>query len=543
MKKITFIYLLFFTLFCSSLAVAQTRYLNPVFQPVKTDSFVEYAVNFSVLLGDDSPLPTGTENIPIGADTTITGEDTTITPILFNMPKLELDVYEPDGDTVAERPLIIYLHTGTFLPIIRNQGATGSRFDYATQAMCQQFAARGYVVANTDYRIGWNIYLPTEPERGASLMKAAYRGIQDTKAAIRYFRKTYEMGNPYGIDTSKIIICGQGTGGWIATCLNSVDKLAEIQLPKFLDPVTAIPLIDTSLFGDWFGYGGNDSLNIENHKGYSSDHDMILNMGGAIGDLSWLEAGDKPMAAVHCNTDRVAVFGTGNLSTLGIQIVSQISGSYDVMHKADSLGNNNAIPVLFDEYSVAGKENFAKLIAANAVDADSNLITSSVDNLFPLITGNPAEGAPWDYFDSTIAAGAALAQGLDVSVGYDALQGSLNTNPDVSMAKATAYQDTVLNFFCPRIVNALMLPGNTVGVSEKGITFKTYPNPTSDFISFNASENIREITIYDNSGKLIKKYNPNLFTFTVDLRELPRGIYISEVKTTNKLHSERIILK
>ena len=44
-------------------------------------------------------------------------------------------------------------------------------------------------------------------------------------------------------------------------------------------------------------------LNIENHKGYSSDHDMILNMGGAIGDLSWLEAGDKPMVAAHCHTD------------------------------------------------------------------------------------------------------------------------------------------------------------------------------------------------------------------------------------------------
>ena len=43
----------------------------------------------------------------------------------------------------------------------------------------------------------------------------------------------------HGIDTSRIIIVGQGTGGWIATCLNSVDKLSEIQLPKFLDPVTA----------------------------------------------------------------------------------------------------------------------------------------------------------------------------------------------------------------------------------------------------------------------------------------------------------------
>ena len=101
------------------------------------------------------------------------------------MPPLEFDLFEPAGDTVSERPLIIYLHTGTFAPIIRNGNATGHRnFDYATQAMCNQFAARGYVVANTDYRLGWNPFLPTEPEGAASLMRAAYRGIQDVKALL-----------------------------------------------------------------------------------------------------------------------------------------------------------------------------------------------------------------------------------------------------------------------------------------------------------------------------------------------------------------------
>ena len=270
---------------------------------------------------------------------------------------------------------------------------------------------------------------------------------------------------------------------------------------------------------------------------------MILNMGGAIGDLSWLEAGDKPMVAAHCHTDRVAIFGTGNLSTLGVQIVSDISGSYEVMHKADMLGNNDMVPVLYDDYTIAGKQNFAKLIASNAVDADSNLISSPVDNLFPLITGNPAEGAPWDYFDSTIAVGAALAQGLPAAQGYAAYQGSLNTNPDVSLAKATAYQDTVLNFFCPRIVNTLMLPGNTVGIQNEKISVNVYPNPTSDFISFNSSTNIKSISIFDNNGKLIERINPNRFTFTMDLRSYAKGIYYAEISNDNQIKTEKIILK
>ena len=66
-------------------------------------------------------------------------------------------------------------------------------------------------------------------------MKAVYRAIQDTKGAVRFFRRDYENGNTYGIDTSRIILSGQGSGGWIALGYATVDKYAEITLPKFLD--------------------------------------------------------------------------------------------------------------------------------------------------------------------------------------------------------------------------------------------------------------------------------------------------------------------
>ena len=82
-----------------------------------------------------------------------------------------------------------------------------------------------------------------------------------------------------------------------------------------------------------------------------------------------------------------------------------------------------------------------------------------------------------------------------------------------------------------------------VGIATQDVEFNVFPNPTSDYISFNSSANINEITIYDNSGKMVRKFNPNQFTFTVDLRELPKGVYISEVKDTYKTHSEKIILR
>jgi hypothetical protein len=537
MKKITLSFSILLSVLCASNNFAQdTRYIDPIFDDVEETFNIVYGANKSVALGENYPVTTG--------DSAVIGYDTTTSPptaTYFNMPNLELDIIEPAGDTETERPLIIYLHTGTFAPIIINENPTGSRtYDVATQMFCAEYALRGYVVANTDYRFGWDPALPTEAERGASLMKAAYRGIQDVKAAIRFLRKDYENGNTYGIDTSRIIICGQGTGGWIATCLNSVDKLAELQLPKFLDS-NAVPLIDTSVVGDWFGYGGNPAYNIENHVGYSSDHDMILNMGGAIGDLSWLEAGDKPMAAVHGNLDAIARFTTGNLSVQGNNIVTTISGSHDVVKKANSLGNNAMIGNLFDPYTVAAKAASASLV--NTTDFSGVTITESVDNLFPFNTGNPGEGAPWDYWDSSTVVLIAQGLGLPASAGSAAHVNGLTTNPNMSIQKAAAYIDSTLGFFCPRIVNTLMLPGNTSGISSNDVEFNTYPNPTTDFISFNSSNNISEVSIFDNSGKLVRRFNPNQFTITVDLSDLPRGIYISEVKTTNKIHSEKIILK
>ena len=85
----------------------QTRYLDPVFNSTVATNNIVYAVNQVVLLGETLPVATGSST-PIGLDTTTTPP----TPILFSMPALEMDIFQPSGDTVSERPLIIYLHTG-----------------------------------------------------------------------------------------------------------------------------------------------------------------------------------------------------------------------------------------------------------------------------------------------------------------------------------------------------------------------------------------------------------------------------------------------
>ena len=513
--------------------IAQERYVDEVFTNFTQENNVVYSTNLSVIAASQ-----GLAYVPTGA--------------VPQVPALAFDLYEPAGDSVAERPLIIMLHTGTFLPIIYNGNPTGMRNDAATTNICKSYAKRGYVVANLEYRLGWNPAAATQAERAASLMKAVYRAIQDTKSAVRFFRKDYATnGNQYGIDTSRIILCGQGSGGWVALGYATVDKLAEIQLPKFLD-ANAIPLIDTAVIGDWDGYGGNSipgAGNMQSNLGYSNDIHMVCSMGGGMGDLSWLEAGDVPMCAVHCPTDPVATYTTGDVAIASIGVVTtDISGSYDVMKKANLLGNNSILDPVnagSDTYTIAASAASAN--AQGMMDIGGTAVGAPVDNIFPFITGNPYEAAPWDLWDSTTTVNIAVAMGLPAAQGTAAHNSNIAQNPDMSYTKSMAYMDSTLGYFCRRIVRATNLDGlaglNDLSNIESGV--QMYPNPTSNNITIH-SENgtINSIKLYTTAGKLVKE-EANLSSNHVNLNNLnlTEGIYLCSIVVNGQTTTKRLIIR
>ena len=517
--------------------IAQERYVDEVFTNFTQQNNVLYSQNYSVIAASQ-----GIPYVPTGASPQV--------------PALNFDLYEPAGDTVAERPLVIMLHTGTFLPIIYNGNPTGMRNDVATTNICKSYAKRGYVVANLEYRLGWNPYAATQEEKAASLMKAVYRAMQDTKSAVRFFRKDYAMGNQWGIDTSRIILCGQGSGGWVALGYATVDKLAEIQLPKFLD-ANAVPLIDTAAIGDWDGVGG--MYNMESNLGYSNDIHMVCSMGGGIGDLSWLEAGDVPMCAVHCPTDPVATYTTGDVSIASIGLVTtDISGSYDVMKKANLLGNNTILDPVnagIDSYTLAAASaslNAQGMSIANATATQNQTVGAPVDNVFPFITGNPYEASPWDFWDSTTTVNIAIALLVSPTVttaaaaaqGTAAHNSNIAQNPDMSYPKSMAYIDSTLGYFCRRIVRATGLAGlNDLSNLESGINM--YPNPTSNNITIH-SENgtINSIKLFTTAGKLVKE-EANLSSKLVSINNLnlTEGLYLCSIEINGQSVTKRLIIR
>ncbi len=494
------------------------RYLSEVFADVTVTSNVVYGNNITI-------FPTGTP----------TPQD------------LKMDIYQPVGDVQPTRPLIIYLHTGSFIPAVANQNPTGGKTDSTAVEMCKQFARRGYVVACATYRQGWVPTSPDQDVRTGTLLQAVYRSLQDVKVCVRYFYEDAMMsGNTFGVDTNSIIIGGQGTGGYIAMAYATLDKPQEIQLSKFLSTTNnatygfqiGAPFVNQALLGDYDGYGGNAALNNpNNHVGYSNHINFVFNMGGALGDSSWLEAGDAPMVAFHVTNDPFAPYGDGPVyvPTSPPQFVVDVSGSRTVVTKSNALGNNNC-------FNSAGFTD-PYTLAANAINGGE-------DGLFPFLRPTPpfapGEAGPWEWYDSTALTVYAQAIGLSASAGTQAYMNGLGTNPDMSKAKALAYIDTIQNYVNPRIVYCLGLPD---GINETTLSkvISVYPNPATSQFTISADGvnlNIASVELFDITGRSIwKKESLSGSTSTFSRGNLSNGIYIVRITTDKGVASKRVTLQ
>ncbi len=463
-----------------------------------------------------------TQNIVYGSNYTFLSGAPTLQPLVF-------DLYKPSGDMATNRPLVIMIHTGSFLPAIINQTPTGSMRDSATSEMCRRFARRGYVVASMDYRAGWNPIATDQDIRTGTLLQAVGRAVQDARACIRYFKKDIATnGNSYGIDSTKIILGGQGSGGYVALASTTIHDTLQAWLPKFISAsnnpsygfVQGASYWLSFIWGDFDGNGGNPAYNNANNSvGYTSNVAMMFNLGGAMGDSSWLHAGDAPMLAFHVVGDPFAPYDTGTVvvPTTGDPVVD-VAGSHVVMRKATAFGNN---------------DGFNTFNYNDAFTARANQINDGYDGLFPFYTSPSSQAGPWEWFDSTTTVQYAIAYGLGSATGTTIYEGGLQTNPDMSKAKGMAYIDTIMGYACPRISKQLGLGVGVNDLDPLQHAVSIYPNPATSSASLKLENGINEssviITISDVSGRNVETMQWNVSQskiMNIDLKKYSKGIYV-----------------
>ena len=110
---------------------------------------------------------------------------------------LEMDIWEPTGDTEPLRPIIVLEHGGSFVG--GDKGASDITL------LADPLAKRGYVVASIEYRLGM-AGLPFPGPDSIDASTSVWRAVADFKAAVRFLYKSAQNGNPYRIDTTRLSI-------------------------------------------------------------------------------------------------------------------------------------------------------------------------------------------------------------------------------------------------------------------------------------------------------------------------------------------------
>ena len=192
----------------------------------------------------------------------------------------EMDIYTPDGDTETNRPLIIFIHGGTFI--------AGDKANSDCKDFCETFAKMGYVTASVNYRIAdATSFFTQESIQYETVLKA----VADVKGAIRYFRYDYATANSYNIDTNTIFVGGSSAGAITAIHLAYIDNISDLSSAS-----TTIDL--QSLANNNGGIDGDVGYSL-----YSSQVSGVISFAGGIHDINWIDGDDEPLVSIQGDSD------------------------------------------------------------------------------------------------------------------------------------------------------------------------------------------------------------------------------------------------
>lgn len=562
MKKQYLIFTLLFS-FIASTSLAQKRYIDAIYSDadIEVTSDVKYATNIDFLTSNFSDQAQSFADITAIKTALATGQ---AIPLPYYDPRdastkvkvtdLKMDIYRANSavDSKTDRPVVVYLHTGNFLPPVINGSPCGVKTDSSAIVLCTEWAKRGYVAVSVAYRGGWNPLAGTEEERKGQLLNAVYRAIHDVKQSISVIRTEAAGKNTYGMDASKITMYGEGTGAYVALGYATLDKYSEMDLPKFLNPLNNKSYIDTLRVGRIDGSGG--LLNLYQAPKTDVSIQSFVNAGGALADTSWLEAGDAPMITFQAVRDPFAPFNEGIVvvPTTNGNVV-EVQGGNLFIQKANALGNNDAIKNMpaNDAFNIKARSHYGKTVDyIYPAPGDKMTINENVENLFPIIrpiTENLYDNrsGPWQWWDPKSPYASAEVDPVNFP-GVTVHMASLSGNPDMGPEKGRTFIDTIMGYMCPRIavingeytVDQLASVKNTLPSNAA----KVYPNPANEAITIQVDNAYRvsSIQIMDISGRKVKNITArNIETITVT--DLKTGFYTIQIQTSEGVVSTRFL--
>lgn len=297
---------------------------------------------------------------------------------------LSMDIYQPVGDTVENRPVVIFAFGGSFIG--------GSRNSAELVFMATELAKKGYVCASIDYRLA-NSALDLIQQQ--VLVKTVFRAVQDGKAAIRFFRKDAATTNTYKINPDQIFIGGTSAGGILAINLTFADNLSKLpaQWQTWADEI-----------GGLEGNSGN--------PGYCSVPQGVFGFAGAIADTSYIEANGVPFYGSHSTGDQTVLFnfgpplnGLAPVDLYGSNLINTRMGNLGLYSVLDVYNNSNHPPLAANQATLDETNdnltsflfnilqcNPENMLSGNEKSCDSPNSISANFNLSAVVYPNPSKG-------------------------------------------------------------------------------------------------------------------------------------------------------
>ncbi len=226
---------------------------------------------------------------------------------LGNAMTLAMDIYEPEGDDLSARPVVVLAHGGSFVLGDRSQ----------MKPWCELLARKGYVAVSIQYRL-FPFFSLGFPD-SLDIFDTAVKAVGDMRAAVRFLREDAATANLFRIDANNVFIGGYSAGAVTALHSGFLDENDEV--PDFLQT-----LIDNN--GGLEGISGTVS-----NKTYASDSKAVVNMSGGLYRKEWVGANNLPLVSIHGTADQTVNYVYGLAAG-----IAYLEGSSLLHEQAESVG-------------------------------------------------------------------------------------------------------------------------------------------------------------------------------------------------------------
>jgi acetyl esterase/lipase len=450
---------------------------------------------------------------------------------------LMYEVYYPDIKYSNRRrlPAIIFFHGGGL--------SDCSDFDQGgVQTYCIEFAKRGFVAFNVEYRRG-RIEDVEKKFTSASQILAAYRAVQDARGALRSIvQRELDKSTPYRIDPDNIFLGGASAGGDIALNVGfETPRMVRQAFPRVAPYLGAV---------DADNYFGNPA------KGKYTIRGVLSLWGGIYVPLQFenspadfFSQNKRPPAliAFHGGADNEVnittsdVFFSAPPSVYNSESLCTGDGKYSLPDN----GRRNADLKLFGSQALYGALKTTLHIPSELyIDCDMGHGLDEATSDFGLANGNAGAVTDKEVQKYIVQRAATFFQYVMNTSFPSKLSHTrfVNCENDRFGCNGDAATKCNENATCPAAFkNSSIISQNSINQKEADRLFTAIETGKNIYLNFYKTGNYF-IRLFDANGSLLKSTQTSNTKTVLDCSNFSSGIYLIQVMNGTQLQIAKIVL-